>query len=155
MGYPAVPLPPDSFTGVGVYTIHYRGDFAAYADLGDRPIYVGKADRLHSRLSQHARSIEKAENLQSGDFDCRWLELEPVWVGLTEQTLIGEYRPIWNIAITGFGNHDPGGGRRAQQRSQWDMLHPGRPWAAGLQDLPGGRDAVLADIRRHREEQES
>ena len=153
MDYPAATLPPDPFPGMGVYTIHYRGDFDAYAGLGETPIYVGKADsRLHGRLAQHARSIDQAGNIEIGDFDCRWLVLAPVWVGLTEQILIGEYRPIWNLAVTGFGNHAPGSGRRAQQRSEWDTLHPGRPWADRLQNLDGGREAVLEAIRRHRED---
>lgn len=34
MEYPADALPPDeSFGGVGVYTLHYVGGFAAYADI--------------------------------------------------------------------------------------------------------------------------
>lgn len=155
MAYPSAPLPPAAFTGVGVYTIHYQGDFNAYAGLGETPIYVGKADSqgaqvLHNRLTQHTRSIDQAANLLLEDFDCRWLVLAPVWVGMTEQILIDQYRPVWNLAITGFGNHDPGRGRRAQRRSEWDTLHPGRPWAASLQDIDGGRDAVLAAIQRHR-----
>lgn len=32
----------------------------------------------------------------------------------------------------GFGNHDPGGGRRDQRRSAWDTIHPGRSWAERL-----------------------
>ena len=79
------------------------------------------------------------------------LVLAPVWLGLTEQILIDQYRPVWN-AIRGFGNHDQGRTRNAQRRSQWDTLHPGRAWAALQQDLPGGRDDVLAAIRQHRED---
>ncbi|GAC69556.1 Eco29kI family restriction endonuclease [Gordonia soli] len=37
--------------------------------------------------------------------------------------------PVWNALVDGFGNHDPGRGRRAGRRSLWDTLHPGRPWA--------------------------
>ena len=87
-------------------------------------------------------------------FDCRWLVLAPVWIGLTEQILIDEYRPVWN-AIRGFGNHDQGTTRRAQKRSQWDTLHPGRPRAASYQDLEGGVGAVLSAILSHREGQET
>ncbi len=153
MGYPAVPLPPDpeEVVGRGIYTLHYRGQFQAYAGLADTPIYVGQARNLRSRLGQHTRSIEQAENLDIDDFDCRWLVLAPVWINLTEQILIDEYSPVWN-AIRGFGNHDQGTTRRAQKRSQWDTLHPGRPWASSYQDLEGGVEGVLEAIRRHRED---
>jgi hypothetical protein len=43
------------------------------------------------------------------------------------------FSPLWNRKIDGFGNHDPGSGRYNQQRSPWDVIHPGRPWAAKLQ----------------------
>ncbi len=153
MGYPAVPLPPDpeEVVGRGIYTLHYRGQFQAYAGLADTPIYVGQARNLRSRLGEHTRSIEQAENLDIDDFDCRWLVLAPVWINLTEQILIDEYNPVWN-AIRGFGNHDQGTTRRAQMRSQWDTLHSGRPWASSYQDLEGGVEGVLEAIRRHRED---
>ena len=154
MSYPAASLPPEAAVGEGVYTIHYRGRFHEYTHLADTPIYVGQARDLRTRLGQHARSIEHAENLELPDFDCRWLVLAPVWIGLTEQILINEYRPVWN-AIRGFGNHDQGTTRRAQKRSQWDTLHPGRPWATSYQDLEGGVQAVLTAIRRHREGEEA
>lgn len=155
MDYPAAPLPPQPFDGVGVYTLHYRGEFEAYADMGDAPIYVGKADRagqrvLYGRLADHAQSIDQAENLLLRDFECRWLVLEAVWIGLTEQVLIAEYEPVWNVVVTGFGNHDPGSGRAQQRRSQWDALHPGRPWAARLRESADDRPAILTAIRQHR-----
>ncbi len=129
MEYPATQLPPAvSFTGAGVYTIHYRGDYQPYAGLPDEEsIYVGKAEirgrrqvragkarpsaDLHKRLSEHAASIEAAHNLHLGDFRCRWLILDSIWIGLTEQVLIAAHRPLWNSVVDGFDNHDPGGGR--------------------------------------------
>lgn len=44
------------------------------------------------------------------------------------------FAPIWNRTLDGFGNHDPGKGRRAGQRPSWDVLHPGRSWAERLAD---------------------
>ena len=136
MEYPADALPPaNAFEGVGVYTLHYTGEFPAYAAIGaDVPIYVGKADPpgrrqgrtqastpvLHRRLQEHAESIEAAFNLDLSDFRCRWFVLDPVWAGLTEQVLIAQYQPIWNVVVDGFGNHDTGAGRRNQRRSRWD-----------------------------------
>lgn len=45
MEYSTDMLPPsESFNGAGVYTLHYAGPFAAHTNMGDEPIYVGKAD---------------------------------------------------------------------------------------------------------------
>ena len=166
MGYPTDALPPsEAFEGAGVYTLHYEGSYDAYADLGDEPIYVGKADppgrrqgkptasrpvtTLYQRLVHHARSIDATENLSLADFSSRWLVLDPVWVGLTEQVLIAEYQPIWNVVVDGFGNNDPGRGRWNQRRSQWDTLHPGRDWAFNLQDRGETEQEILTAIAEH------
>jgi hypothetical protein len=84
---------------------------------------------LFKRLDEHAGSIAHARNLKVEDFFCRYLSVDDIWIPLGESLLINEFRPIWNLVIDGFGNHDPGGGRRVQARSSWDALHPGRPWA--------------------------
>lgn len=169
MSYPSTTLPPaDSFEGAGVYTLHYRGYFPAYVDMNNRePIHVGKADLpgkrqgraatgrsasvLYRRLAEHASSIESADNLELDDFSCRWLVLDSVWIGLTEQVLIAEYRPIWNNQVDGFGHHDQGRTRRNQRRSRWDTLHPGRPWAIHNQARDESVDDILAAIAHHRE----
>ena len=160
MAYRSVELPPpESFEGAGVYTIHYNGEFPAYVAMkDDEPIYVGKADftqsqprrPLHNRLTEHADSIERAGNLSLSDFLCRWLVLEPVWIGLTEQVLIETCRPVWNAAVGGFGNHDQGKTRRNQRRSRWDTVHPGRPWAAHYQDHEDSAEAILEAVTEHR-----
>lgn len=164
MEYPADVLPPgESFGGAGVYTLHYLGRFRAYAGLGtDTPIYVGKADppgrrqgrrsadsattALYSRLVHHSQSIASANNLDLRDFRCRWLVLDPVWIGLTEQVLIAQYQPLWNVAVDGFGNNDPGRGRWNQRRSQWDTLHPGREWAFNLRDRGETASRIVAAV---------
>ncbi len=56
-----------------------------------------------------------------------------IWIPLGESLLIEISRPLWNYALDGFGNHDPGNGRYNQQKSPWDTLHPGREWAEKLQ----------------------
>ena len=173
MEYPPISLPPEqSFDGAGVYTIHYHGTFDAYEGMGDEePIYVGKAENpgkrqgrqaskslsptLHRRLVEHAESIRRAENLDLRDFRCRWLVLDPVWIGLTEQVLIAKYRPIWNVVVDGFGNHDPGSGRRNQKRSPWDTLHPGRQWATLLREGAYDVATICGKIESHRREQEA
>jgi hypothetical protein len=158
---PIQPLPPEEpFIGAGVYAIYYQGTFPLYKDISDLnqggryswPIYVGKAvpagarkggyglgsdpgQALFRRLAEHASSIEQVENLETGDFKCRFLVVDDIWIPLAESLLIEMFSPLWNRKIDGFGNHDPGKGRYNQQRSAWDELHPGRPWAARLKPL--------------------
>jgi hypothetical protein len=149
---PQVALPPSiPFDGSGVYAIYYLGDFTGYSRLAEQnsppPIYVGKAvptgarkgggrvssgKELFNRLAQHAKNLEQVENLALEHFTCRYLVVMPVWITLAERFLVEHYRPVWNVEIEGFGNHDPGAGRRAMKRPVWDILHPGRPWAARL-----------------------
>ena len=173
MEHPADVLPPsDTFDGAGVYTLHYIGTFSAYTGIGDdAPIYVGKADPpgrrqgragptqsttvLFRRLSRHAESINSVYNLDLHDFRCRWLVLDPVWIGLTEQVLIAQYQPIWNVCVDGFGNNDPGRGRWNQRKSQWDTLHPGRDWAFNLRDREETAEDVEAEIKAFRVTQDS
>lgn len=152
LGGPEQPLPPsEPFEGAGVYAIYYRGNFEPYSSLVKAdplpPIYVGKAvptgarkgarrssagRELYQRLNQHSKSIDQAENVDLDDFTCRYLVVVPVWITLAERFLVEHYKPVWNVAIDGFGNHDPGAGRRGMKRPRWDILHPGRPWAAKL-----------------------
>jgi Eco29kI restriction endonuclease len=155
---PVGTLPPElPFIGAGIYALYYEGDFPLYREVARLnrngrfrwPIYVGKAvpagarkggyglgadpgQVLFSRLGEHASSIRQAENLRVADFRCRFLVVDDIWIPLAEALLIEMFAPLWNRKIDGFGNHDPGSGRYNQQRSAWDVLHPGRPWAAKL-----------------------
>lgn len=150
----------EGFLGAGVYAIYYFGSSLPYppyqrlADYNNQsdeliPIYVGKAiprgartagvgldapvgTVLFSRLQEHAESIRDAVNLNLDDFRCRYLQVDDIWIPLGESLLIQRFRPIWNVVVGGFGNHDPGGGRRDQRRSAWDTIHPGRSWAERL-----------------------
>ena len=145
--------------GAGVYAIYYTGAFEAYAPVAeknatgnfDQPIYVGKAvpkgarkgglafdaskgRALRDRLRQHAASIDEATNLDLGDFHFRSLVVDDIWIPLGENMMIEQFKPIWNLVIDGFGNKDPGKRRATQYRSPWDVLHPGRQFAAKLAD---------------------
>ena len=150
-----VQLPPPQFNGAGVYAIYYTGNYEPYKLVSienqdgkfNWPIYVGKAvpkggrkgglgfdsatvgPVTYGRLQEHAESIKQASNLNIEDFTCRFLVVDDIWIPLGESLLIQRFRPIWNLYIDGFGNHDPGQGRYMQKRSPWDVLHPGRPWA--------------------------
>ncbi|WP_415831417.1 Eco29kI family restriction endonuclease [Cupriavidus plantarum] len=143
--------------GAGVYAIYYVGSFDAYAPIADRnksnsflqPIYVGKAVpkgarkggmgldagegyALRSRLSQHAASINEADNLDLADFYYRALTVDDVWIPLGENVTIEKYQPLWNRVLDGFGNKTPGARRATQYRSLWDALHPGRKFVQKL-----------------------
>ena len=165
---PVHPLPPgESFVGAGIYALYYEGGFPLYREIVKQnkggqyrwPIYVGKAvppgarkggyglesdpgQALFRRLTEHANSIEAAENLEGSDFQCRFLVVDDIWIPLAESLIVEMYSPLWNREIDGFGNHDPGKGRYNQQRSQWDVIHPGREWAYKLRLPPGGEDGV-------------
>ena len=146
--------------GPGIYALHYSGDFPAYESIADdprRPIYVGKAvppgsrkgrppnpdaPQLRQRIKEHAKSIVQAENLRVDDFSFRSLAVESVWITLAERFLIDHYKPLWNLCLDGFGNHDPGSGRSGTERSWWDTLHPGRPWSRKLQAANTIDDAI-------------
>lgn len=170
---PVHSLPPQQFIGAGVYAIYYHGDFEPYRKLAELnsdgsnvPIYVGKAvppgarkgglgmdvdhgTALFSRLSEHHDSIEAANNLDPDDFTCRFLVVDDIWIPLAESLLIQQFKPLWNRCLDGFGNHDPGSGRYNQQRSPWDCVHSGRPWAQRLRECASSYDVLLARIEQY------
>lgn len=150
-----------NLSGAGVYALYYTGNFQPYARIAAQnrkqqfklPIYVGKAipkggrkggltadaskgRALADRLGQHADSIREAGNLDISDFWFRYLVLDDVWIPLGENMLIETFKPVWNRAIDGFGNKDPGNRRKTQYKSPWDVLHPGRTFAQKLADGP-------------------
>ncbi len=163
------------FIGVGVYGLYYMGSYRLYEDLvgtnrdeWESPIYVGKAvptgwrtartrdaetPALYSRLREHTRSVQYAENLSASDFLCRFVifnDLECDLIVPVEAQLIRRYQPLWNTVIDGFGNHDPGKGRYNQAKSAWDVLHPGRPWAERLRGEPPRLSDVIAQVEASR-----
>ena len=165
---PLHPLPPkERFAGAGVYAIYYSGPLDFYGPISSCecrvPIYVGKAipeggrkgvssdtggsgSPLYNRLRQHAKSVGHAENLDAADFHCRFLVVVPIWITLAERFLTSHFKPVWNVTVDGFGNHDPGKGRRAMRRPVWDIVHPGRPWAGRL-EADRTQEQVIRDIR--------
>lgn len=153
-----LPEPRTTFYGCGVYGLYYYGDLEWYEPISnedgnfDLPIYVGKAvpegsrtggahlesstgNKLYQRLREHYRSIDQTENLSVDEFRVKYLITSSIWTRYCEQTLISYYVPWWNKYIDGFGDHDPGKGRANQERSMWDVLHPGRGWVS-KRDLP-------------------
>lgn len=166
--------PPEKFKGTGVYALYYTGEaelYRPYRDLNrlsySAPIYVGKAvprgwrqgrvsdasenqaSELFGRLKEHARNIESVQGIDTCDFRCRFVIFEDAgsdMIGTIEAALIKLSRPLWNIALDGFGNHTPGAGRFNQSKSDWDVIHPGRGWARKCKGKPRPKSEILKDI---------
>jgi hypothetical protein len=158
------------FYGSGLYALYYKGNFDAYAPIRGTatPIYVGKADppkaaktpkeqgdKLWSRLREHANSIKEVEdrcgkmglkdNLKLSDFGFRYLVTASGWQIAAEAHLISLFRPIWNKetgVVQGIGKHGDASETRANERSRWDTLHPGRDWATHEGNKPNRLSVV-------------
>ncbi|MFC0533074.1 Eco29kI family restriction endonuclease [Phytohabitans kaempferiae] len=138
------------FVGAGVYAIYYSGDHELYEPISsgsyEIPIYVGKAipaggrkglvdetketAPLWKRLQEHKESLKPVHDLDERDFAVRYLVTIDVFIPLAERVMIRQLKPVWNVVVDGFGNHDPGANRRKDgQRPPWDELHPGRWWS--------------------------
>ena len=161
----------DRFYGSGVYAIYYNGEFPPYAGIAGRehPIYVGKADpahpagktareqgdRLWRRLNDHRRNIAKAAGtLKLHDFQYRTLVVQSGWQSSAEEYLIHLFKPLWNNQIGicyGFGKHGDDPRTRANLRSPWDTLHPGRAWAHSDSTVKDAKpvEQVAAEIAAH------
>ena len=173
LAQPRVPLADTQKSyGSGVYALYYRGSFMHYAPIrgSETPIYVGKAEperstaetpasqgiRLSRRLQDHVRTIQAVESggtLSLADFEQRSLVIQSGWQSAAEEYLIGLFHPIWNRETKicyGFGKHGDAAETRANKRSPWDTLHPGRRWAhhAKLPDAHP-RDQIIGNIRKH------
>ncbi|HKD06473.1 MAG TPA: Eco29kI family restriction endonuclease [Bryobacteraceae bacterium] len=161
----------ERFYGAGVYALYYSGDFPAYSGISRRehPIYVGKADpadaasktameqgdRLARRLTDHWKNIAKAETtLRLEDFEYRALVVQTGWQTSAEDYLIHLFKPIWNSEVGicyGFGKHGDDPGTRANLRSPWDTLHPGRDWAHRDPNMKDARppERIIEEISLH------
>jgi hypothetical protein len=124
----------------------------------ETPIYVGKADpadreastpreqgsKLTSRLLEHAGTIATVEDyfdqtnpphvaaIRLDDFTCRRLVCATNAQLVAEKQLIAKFWPIWNAdtkACWGMSKHGDSAKTRANKRSPWDVVHPGRQWA--------------------------
>lgn len=169
--------PPEKFLGTGVYAIYYIGDnelYSEYAQLNrlsyNFPIYVGKAvpkgwrqsrisdsesnqsNELFNRLKEHNRSIAAGNGLKVEDFMCRFVIFEDAgsdMISTIEASLIKLNRPLWNMNLDGFGNHDPGKGRYEQAKSDWDVIHSGRAWADKCNGIAKNKNDIVQNIKNH------
>jgi hypothetical protein len=161
----------ERFYGSGVYAIYYSGDFPAYAAISkmEHPIYVGKADpadpasktakeqgdKLAGRLNEHRKNIAKATTtLRLEDFEYRALVVQTGWQSAAENYLIDLFKPIWNNEVDicyGFGKHGDSPETRANLRSPWDTMHPGRDWAHRDPNMKDARPKkrIVEEITEH------
>lgn len=164
----------ERFEGAGIYALYYTGPHPAYAPIAALnrdgkfaiPIYVGSAvppggrtgglglgnhahTKLFGRLGKHRQSISQVDSLELEDFHCRYLLVDDIWIPLGESLLIARHTPLWNQKLDGFGNHDPGKGRYNQERSLWDTMHPGRPWALKCKERRESQAQIEADIESY------
>lgn len=158
-----------AFYGSGVYAIYYKGAFDLYQPISgsETPIYVGQAapvhanartpmeqgDRLTRRLTEHQRNIAKATStLRLEDFEYRALVVQSGWETAAEDYLIHLFGPIWNSEtniLYGLGKHGDDAKTRANKRSPWDTLHPGRAWAAASEVDARAPNQIAGDLNRH------
>jgi hypothetical protein len=156
------------FYGAGVYAIYYEGkSVEAYLRLSgtESPVYVGKADpdeayaetteeqgeALYRRLKEHARNIAKTD-LDLRDFTCRYVAIQSGMQSAVEHFMIQFYQPIWNKEMKvcfGIGKHGDSARTRANKRSPWDTMHPGRRWAGETKEDQKSLSKVVSDIGRH------
>jgi hypothetical protein len=153
------------FYSSGVYALYYTGPLLPYAPIAgsETPIYVGKADpdrvsvspieqgiRLYTRLAEHLKNIEKV-GLDPEHFEYRYLPLGDGSQVSVEKVLIDFFKPVWNNeggCLSGFGKHGDNASTRANKRSSWDVLHPGRIWAEKSEPKKSHNE-VLSDVAGH------
>ncbi|MBS9535098.1 Eco29kI family restriction endonuclease [Mycobacterium sp. M1] len=157
----------DPVYGSGVYALYYLGDYPEYAPVAntETPLYVGKAQpkegavltveqgtAVTARLGEHKRSITNAVNLNIADFECRYLVIAAGWEAPAELELIRYFCPVWNEGIGpvhGLGKHGDSATTRANRRSPWDTLHPGRGWAASTAKDQLTVSQIKAQVGQH------
>lgn len=121
-----------------------------------------QGNRLHRRLRDHAGSIHRSERyvvemdegvrqgsglhaIRLADFTCRFIVLASAYAGAVERNLIRHYAPVWNQetgVCIGFGKHGDAATTRANTRSDWDTIHPGRGWATKDGNIPNPRQPI-------------
>ncbi len=161
-------LADSPFLGSGVYAVYYNGKSEqAYLPISstETPIYVGKADprnpqaetteeqgnTLFLRIRYHTKNMIKA-NLPLKDFSYRASPIQSGMQSAVEDFMIRLFRPIWNKEIKicyGIGKHGDSATTRANRRSPWDTMHPGRKWAEATTTDQIQRHEIEAKIAEH------
>lgn len=125
----------------GVYELYHQG----------KQVYVGKADRLRTRLEQHASDLDGRRNISKNDVAFVCAELSSNWAPFgAEDILMTRARLPWQNS--GFGNNDPGRHRDRSivKANHWDAQFPIRLEWPCITILPGTHNAanVLTRLKR-------
>lgn len=154
------------FYGSGVYAIYYVGPAAIYMPIAgtETPIYVGKADpgghaktlieqgtKLADRLNEHRKNIDKVTGIEVAHFQYRALAVQSGYQAAAETHLIRLFQPIWNNEtriLFGIGKHGDSSETRANNKSPWDTIHPGRAWAAANKEAKSIAE-IEAEVAGH------
>ena len=108
-----------------------RGQGVYKLFLAKQPVYVGKADNLPKRLTEHRFKILGRHGLNVADMGFKCLYVHENWTTLApEASLIRHYKTKtagdceWNG--NSFGPHDPGRNREITNKAPdgFDRLHP-------------------------------
>ncbi|MGI5528961.1 Eco29kI family restriction endonuclease [Streptomyces syringium] len=158
------------FNGCGIYALYYAGDHELYAPISSSlsvPIYVGKSDPvggrtgvetqeawegtpLLERLGNHRRKIMSVNDLAIEHFYARYLTADDLFTPMAERLMIRDLRPVWNVALDGFGVNQQGGPREAKQmRAKWHEVHTGAKWADKMTPRPEGPEPHREAVRQH------
>jgi hypothetical protein len=109
--------------------------------------------RVCGRLGDHRKNIGKASStLELSDFEFRSLVVQSGWETAAEDYLIHLFRPIWNnetSILYGLGKHGDSATTRANKRSPWDTLHPGRAWAVATTEDAKSVQQINAELAAH------
>ena len=101
----------------GVYVVHYAG----------RPVYVGKAQNISIRLTDHLFKLSGRRNIDTRQiyFQAIYLD-QSMSTAANENLLISQYKMLnaemWNGA--GFGTKDPGRERDTTRPNGFDQAFP-------------------------------
>jgi hypothetical protein len=96
------------------------------------PLYIGSQTYgAGRREAEHLASVSWAEDLDASDF---WISVLPACPSAAtakyyESLLVETCKPVWAVAVRGVGCKRPGRVRELAPASDFDVLHPGRPWA--------------------------
>ena len=156
------------FYGSGVYALYYNDSkIDAYRPISgtETPIYVGKAipalptaetafdqgPAIWKRLKEHRKSILDGD-LNPAHFRYRYAVIQSGMESAVEDFMIRLFTPIWNKEIKvcqGIGKHGDAAVTRANKRSPWDTMHPGRRWAKATTKDQATKVQILENIAKH------
>ncbi|MEX2400790.1 MAG: Eco29kI family restriction endonuclease, partial [Rhodothermales bacterium] len=116
---------------------------------------VNQGRKLYNRIREHRSSIQESNSYVSdlskalrserglhslavSDFECSYLVVPSAYAEAAETVLIEHYKPVWNKETQlceGIGKHGDSASTRANTRSRWDTIHPGRSWTLGENNI--------------------